>query len=77
MQHLAVFDTLEDTLPKQGGTVTCIEWMQWSYGRTKTMTGALILTLVDGGHNVYRRIGWLETESAFFFKDEPQDIVLI
>lgn len=77
MQHLAVFDTLEDTLPNQGGTVTCIEWMQWSYGRTKTMTGALILTLVDGGHNVYRRIGWLETESAFFFKDEPQDIVLI
>ena len=72
---LAVFDTLEDTLPEEGGPVMCIEWINW--GRTNRTTWALIVASVDEKRDVYRRIGWMQYDYCDDLEGKLQDIILV
>lgn len=82
----AVFDTLLEAPPKQGGTITCVQWLNWEkeyhdFGleviRNINMTGALIVAPTGEGSNIYRRIGWLEVFDTDSFEKESQDIILV
>lgn len=83
--EVAIFDTSSEALSEEGGTITCVQWLNWEAVmewesetlRRVTVTGALIVAPTGEGSNVYRRIGWLEVFDADFFDKEPQDIVLV
>lgn len=78
--EIASFDTLSEALPKEGGTITCVQWLSWAGGNRLLMgelmhvivTGAIIIAPTEEGSNVYRRIGWLEVWNDDFFDEEPQ-----
>lgn len=87
-KEIVVFDTLADTLPEEGGSIRCIQWMSWKdewrkfkdpEGQTQchTVIGALIVAPVEGDKHVYRRIGWLEVVDALSFDDEPVEIFIV
>lgn len=83
--QIAIFDTLSETLPEEGGMITCVQWLSWKAAmkwgpqalRKITVTGALIVAPTGEGSNVYRRIGWVEVFDADFFEKEPRDIILV
>jgi hypothetical protein len=84
--EFAIFDTLSEAPPEEGGSITCIEWLRWGAGQhgfepkdvqRLTVTGAIIIAPTGEGSNIYRRVGWLEVFDASFFDKEPQDIVLV
>jgi|SRR5690242_3956861 len=90
-QEFAVMDTIEGTLPRNGGTVRCLQWIRWvdhlrpierdqqgSNSRSYyTVTGAIILFPVDEENHIYHRIGWLEVVDDHFFEEEFKSISLI
>ncbi|KAH7087112.1 heterokaryon incompatibility protein-domain-containing protein [Paraphoma chrysanthemicola] len=88
--EFAVVDTIEDTLPGYGGTMRCVQWIEWEDDMRPTrreqgsnspsyhrVTGAIILSPVDEGNGVYRRIGWLEVVDDRFFEEELKSISLV
>ena len=86
--ELAVFDTLEDALPSDSGSIRCLQWASWQGWRNRfcdlkgnehwyVVTSALIVSPVHEKMNVYRRVGWLEVVDAKFFEDELRDITLV
>ena len=74
--EVAVLDTLADTLPEEGGTIKCIQWMKWEDNGRHT-TGALILAEVDEDEKIYRRIGWLDVQDDDFFEEDETTIILV
>lgn len=71
-------------LPEEDKTVLCIEWVDWPgiyaegvYMHPYKITGAIMVSPVDGEPDLYRRIGWLEAGYADFFGKEPRDILLV
>jgi len=79
-RDIAVIDTLEDTLPGEGGTIRCLQWMKWKgYVESKgwETIGALILSPIDQKGNVYRRIGWVQVVEACFLEEDLQTITLV
>lgn len=87
-RQIAVFDSAAETLPKEGGYITCIPWIEWEelsfleengvVFRSFRMTGALIVAPEDKTKGFYRRIGWAEfSTGSGHFQEEPQDIILV
>jgi hypothetical protein len=92
MCEAALIDTLTDTLPETGGLITCLRWIRWEdhlrrYSRSRsrpiqggdymTVTGAMIITPVNKGEKVYRRIGWAEVLIDDCFGQNDQTIILV
>ncbi|KAH6615372.1 heterokaryon incompatibility protein-domain-containing protein [Boeremia exigua] len=73
------FDTLLDALPKEGGTIFCVQWCNGcNDDESDRLTGALIVAPVDGEESTYRRRGWAYIRhSGVFLKQEPRDIILV
>lgn len=65
-----------DTLPEEGGTIMCLQWMKWA-DSFRQYVGALIVAQVDEERNIYRRIGWLQVVDAAFFDEEIKTIILV
>ncbi|KAF9695827.1 hypothetical protein EKO04_005756 [Ascochyta lentis] len=83
VKELAVFDTLADTLPAEGGTVKCIPWLEFpivlgEIWRDFSAISAMMTTPVDEEKNIYRRIGWVDLwEDTDIFSEEYQDITIV
>lgn len=86
--EIVVFDTLSETLPGEGGMITCVQWLSWETeselhhqitipSRSAHAIGAIIIAPTGEGSNVYRRIGWLEVFDASFFDSESKDILFV
>jgi hypothetical protein len=76
-KEIAVLDTLADTLPEEGGSIRCIQWIRWEDDIRYKVIGALVLSQVDEERGIYRRIGWLEVVGDEIFDEEYEVVTLI
>jgi hypothetical protein len=86
MREVAIIDTITDTLPDTGGSITCLRWIRWKdslrnskLGKGENYpitTGAMIIAPVNESEQIYRRIGWADVVIDDFFGQDDQTIIL-